>query len=244
MRDYQPILSFGHEVAEDYDATNVQGDESETVTFLSRLANGGPALELAIGTGRIAVPLAATGIHVDGIELSPAMADKLTAKPGADGIAVSIGDFAAVDVPGSYKLIYVVYNTFFNLLTQDDQVRCFGNVAKHLSSDGIFVIEAFDPAYLHGLRGNQYVDAEAIELDTVTLDVGRHDPVAQILSESHVELSRDGVKVFPIVCRYCWPSELDLMARLAGLRLHNRWGGWEGEPFTAASSRHVSVYGF
>jgi ubiquinone/menaquinone biosynthesis C-methylase UbiE len=244
VRNYDPVLSFGPAVAGEYDATNVRGDEAETVAFLASQAGHGPALELAIGTGRIAVPLAESGIQVDGIELSPAMLVQLRSKPQSAGMNLTIGDFADVDVPGRYRLIYVVYNTFFNLLTQDDQVRCFANVARHLERDGVFVIEAFDPGYLHRLRSGQYVDAETIEMDTVTLDVGRHDPVSQVLSESHVEISGNGVRLFPIVCRYCWPSELDLMARIAGLTLRDRWGGWLGEPFTANSQRHVSVYGF
>jgi hypothetical protein len=156
---------------------------------------------------------------------------------------VTIGDFAAVPVEGRFRLIFVVYNTLFNLLTQDDQVRCFVNVAAHLEDDGLFVIEAFDPKFLVRLRDDQYVDAERIEVGEVRLDVGRHDPVTQTLDESHVVLSSAGVQVFPIVARYAWPSELDLMARIAGLRLHERWGGWQGEPYTAESRRHVSVYG-
>jgi SAM-dependent methyltransferase len=242
MKDYEPILSFGEADAATYD-DSLRGDEEATVTFLEQLARGGPALELAIGTGRIALPLAARGIEVDGIDFSPAMVAKLRAKPDGDQIAVTIGDFADVPVPGAYRLIFVVYNTLFNLLTQDDQVRCFENVAAHLTDDGRFVVEAFVPAYLHRLRDDQYVDAERIDVDEVRLDVGRHDPVAQRLDESHVVLSSAGVRVSPIVARYAWPSELDLMARIAGLRLEQRWGGWEQEPFTAASRRHVSVYG-
>src|SRR5215207_8854534 len=139
MKDYEPILSFGEADAATYDDSS-RGDEEETVAFLERLARGGPALELAIGTGRIALPLAARGVRVDGIDFSPAMVAKLRAKPGGDQIAVTIGDFADVSVPGAYQLIYVVYNTLFNLLTQDDQVRCFENVAAHLTDDGVFVV--------------------------------------------------------------------------------------------------------
>ena len=242
MKDYEPILSFGPDDAETYDDTP-RGDEDVTVAFLAQLARGGPALELAIGTGRIALPLADRGIQVDGIDFSPAMVAKLRAKPGGDRIAVTIGDFAEVPVAGDYRLTYVVYNTLFNLLTQDDQVRCFENVARHLGNDGVFVVEAFVPAYLNRLRDDQYVDAERIDIGEVRLDVGRHDPVAQILDESHVVLTSAGVRVSPIVTRYAWPSELDLMARIAGLRLQHRWSGWEHEPFTAQSRRHVSVYG-
>jgi len=200
-------------------------------------------LELAIGTGRIALPLAATGLRVDGIDISTAMVERLRAKPGGAALDVTIGDFAEVAVDGTYSLIYVVFNTLFNLLSQDDQVRCFVNVAAHLDADGVFVVEAFVPSYLYRLRNEQYVDAEAIGVGEVRLDVGRHDAVAQRLDESHVTLSAGGVHVSPIVCRYAWPSELDLMARIAGLRLRDRWAGWQGETFTATSSRHVSVYG-
>jgi SAM-dependent methyltransferase len=235
-------LSFGEADAATYD-DSLRGEEEATVAFLEQLARGGPALELAIGTGRIALPLAARGIEVDGIDFSPAMVAKLRAKPGGDQLAVKVGDFADVPVPGAYRLIFVVYNTLFNLLTQDDQVRCFENVAAHLADDGLFVVEAFVPTYLTRLRDDQYVDAERIDVGEVRLDVGRHDPVAQILDESHVVLSSAGVHLAPIVTRYAWPSELDLMARIAGLRLEDRWSGWEREPFTGASRRHVSVYG-
>jgi hypothetical protein len=242
MKDYEPILSFGEDDAATYDDSS-RGDEAATVAFLEELARGGPALELAIGTGRIALPLAARGVQVDGIDFSEAMVAKLRGKPGGDQIAVTIGDFAGVPVPGAYRLIYVVYNTLFNLLTQDDQVRCFEHVAAHLTDDGLFVVEAFVPTYLTRLRDDQYVDAERVEVDEVRFDVGRHDPVAQILDETHVTLSSAGVRLQPIVTRYAWPSELDLMARIAGLRLKDRWSGWEHEPFTGTSQRHVSVYG-
>jgi hypothetical protein len=138
--------------------------------------------------------------------------------------------------------VFVVFNTFFNLLTQDEQVRCFENVAGHLTDDGAFVIEAAVPTSMYRLRGDQYVDAESIEMREVTFDVGRFDPVTQILEENHVVLSPTGARFFPIVTRYVWPSELDLMGRIAGLRLSERWGGWNHEAFTATSERHVSVY--
>jgi hypothetical protein len=139
-------------------------------------------------------------------------------------------------------LIYVVFNTMFNLLTQEDQVRCFENVAAHLTDDGAFVIEAGSPASLYRLRDDQYVDAESIEVDAVRLDVLRHDPAKQMLDESHVSISSTGVHLNPIVQRYAWPAELDLMARIAGLRLKQRWDGWNREPFTGKGNV-VSVYG-
>jgi SAM-dependent methyltransferase len=243
MENYHPMDSFSEAGAADYE--HLRGDEAATVDFLAGLAGDGPVLELAIGSGRVALPLAERGLRVDGVELSPHMVEQLRAKPGGAELEVVIGDMAEVPVGDGrrYSLIYLVYNTLFNLLTQDEQVSCFQNAAAHLSEDGVFVVEAFVPGYLHRLRDDQYVDAEQIGVGHVKLDVGRHDPVAQILDESHVVLSGDGVKVFPIVCRYAWPSELDLMARLAGLRVRERWGGWRREEFTGRSRNCVSVYG-
>jgi hypothetical protein len=242
VKNYEPVMSFGEDVAERYD-DSPRGDEEAAVAFLERLAGEGPALELAIGTGRIALPLAARGVPVHGVDLSPAMVARLRRKPGGEGIPVTMGDFSEVPVPGRYRLVYVVFNTLFNLLTQDEQVRCFENVAAHLTDDGAFVVEAIVPAYLVRLRDDQYVDAEAVGVEEVRLDVARHDPVTQRLYESHVSLSATGIRLNPIVTRYAWPSELDLMARIAGLHLRERWGGWEREPFCATSRVHVSVYG-
>ena len=145
MEGYQPVTSFGKDTADIYDATSQRGDEEETVAFLERIAAGGRVLELAIGTGRIALPLAARGVDIEGIDIAPAMVAKLRAKPGGEKIPVTMGNFADVPVPGSYRLIFVVFNTLFNLLTQDDQVRCFENVAAHLTDDGVFVVEAMVP---------------------------------------------------------------------------------------------------
>ena len=241
MKGYKPVMSFGEDVAQ-LDRDFQRGDEIAAVAFLEQRAGPGPALELGIGTGRIALPLAARGIRVDGIDLSPAMVDQLRVKPGGDQLSVTIGDFADVPVPGTYRLIFVVFNTMFNLLTQEDQVRCFENVASHLTGDGSFVVEAFVPTFLYQLRNGQYVDAEAIQVDEVRLDVLRHDMATQMIEESHVSFSSAGVRLNPVVQRYAWPSELDLMARIAGLRLKYRWGGWNREPFNSTSSTHVSVY--
>jgi SAM-dependent methyltransferase len=241
MKDYEPGMSFGEEAAEEYDDAP-RGDEAAAVAFLEGLAGGGPALELAVGTGRIALPLAARGVRVDGVDLSTAMVRRLRAKPGCDRVSVTMGDFADVPVTGDYRLIYVVFNTLFNLLTQEDQMRCFENVAAHLTDDGSFVVEAFAPAFLYRLRDDQYVDAEAIGVEEVRLDVARHDPAKQLLEESHLSLSPEGIRLNPIVTRYAWPAELDLMARIAGLRLKERWDGWNREPFTG-NHNVVSVYG-
>ncbi len=252
MKNYEPVMSFDDEMAEIYDdqAVHAGGDPGEpsvgdmpaTVAFLEKLAHGGPALELAIGTGRIALPLSARGITVDGIDFSPAMVAKLRSKPGGDRLSITIGNYADVSVPGTYRLVYLVANSLSNLLTQDEQVRCFENVAAHLTDDGSFVLEAGVPHWLYRLQNSQYVMAEAIEVDEVRLDVARHDPVMQRLEESHIRLSRDRVRLNPIVTRYTWPSELDLMARIAGLRLKERWDGWNREPFTSTANC-ISVYG-
>ncbi|HEY1277799.1 MAG TPA: class I SAM-dependent methyltransferase [Thermoleophilaceae bacterium] len=242
MKDYDPAKSFLGEAAEQYDR-HARGDEEDAVAFLAELAGAGPALELAIGTGRIGLPLAARGVAVEGIDLSPDMVAQLRRKPGGGDIPVTIGDFSEVPVSGSYRLVYIVFNTFFNLLHQEEQVRCFENVAAHLSDDGAFVIEARVPAHIHALPANQYVHAEEVGVDEVWLDVAKYDPVTQRLEETHVRLGAGGVGLFPIVTRYCYPSELDLMARIAGLRLRERWGGWNREPFDARSELAVSVYG-
>jgi SAM-dependent methyltransferase len=241
MENYRPAMSFDEDTARVYDDVQ-RGDEMAAVAFLEQLARGGPALELAIGTGRIALPLAARGIRMAGIDFSPPMVARLRAKPGGDQIAVTMGNFADVSVPGRYRLIYIVFNTLYNLLTQDEQVRCFENAAAHLTDDGSFVVEGTVPADLYRLRNNQYVDLEAVAVDTVRLDVAQHDPVKQLLVETHVTLSGAGLRLNPIVTRYVWPAELDLMARIAGLSLAERWGGWGREPFTATSGNCVSVY--
>ena len=242
MRNFDPAASFGTRVAETYDE-HLRGDEAETIEFLYQQARGGPVLELAIGTGRIGLPLAQRGLDVHGIELSGAMVEQLRKKPGGERIPVTMGDYAEVGVDGTYRLIFVVFNTFYNLLTQEKQVRCFENVAKHLTDDGVFIIEAAMATHLTTLRDMQYVDAEAVELDSVTLDVARFDIVDQTLDENHVTIGNDGITLGPIVTRYVWPSEMDLMARIAGLRLHERFGGWRGEPFDKSSWRYVAVYG-
>ena len=185
MKKYKPVMSFDEDVANSYDDLAIRGDEAATVAFLEQMARGGPALELAIGTGRIALPLSDRGIRVDGIDFSSAMVAKLRTKPGAEKIAITMGNFADVAVPNTYRLIYVVFNTLFNLLTQDEQVHCFENVAAHLTDDGLFVVEGEVPADWYRLRNNQYVDLEKVEVGNVRLDVARHDPVKQLLEETH-----------------------------------------------------------
>ena len=240
MKGYEPEMSFHRAAALEHDQ---RGDEAECVAFLEEVARGGPALELGIGTGRIALPLAERGVRVDGIDIAPAMLERLREKPGGDRLDVTLGDFAGTDMPGPYALVFVLWNSLFNLTRQEDQVRCFENVAARLADDGLFLVEAFVPAYLHRLPEGGQVAAEAVEVDEVRLGALRHDPAAQTLVQSHVVLSEDGVRMTPVAQRYAWPHELDLMAHIAGLRLRERWGGWRREPFDAESRMHVSVYG-
>lgn len=209
------------------------------VTFLAGLAGSGAALELGIGTGRIAIPLRRRGVRVHGIELSPAMVEQLRAKPGTDDIVVTIGDFATTRVDGSFRLAYLVLNTITNLTTQDAQVECFRNVAAHLEPGGCFVIEVYIPQL------QRLPPGETIHPFTVTpthLGFEEYDVATQIAFSHHYWVVDGRLETFSAPFRYVWPSELDLMARLAGMTLRERWGGWDRQPFTADSRSHVSVW--
>jgi SAM-dependent methyltransferase len=232
--------TYGQRIAGVYDDWLPLYDDN-AITALAELARGGRALELGIGTGRIALPLAARGIEVHGIDASPAMVAKLRAKPGGDAIPVTLGNLADVDVEGRFSLIFVVANTFFCLTTQEEQVGCFRGAARHLTADGVFLLELFVPDPARFPR-DQTAQALKVETDHVVLEISRHDRLHQRVSSQHVVLTESGTRFYPVQIRYAWPSELDLMAQLAGLRLRHRWGGWQNEPFTAASGRHVSVY--
>lgn len=236
------MSTYGERIADVYDRwPRLPANTERAVEFLAAAAGRGPILELGIGTGRLALPLAHRGFAIHGIDASPAMVAKLRAKPGGDRITIAMGNFADMAIPGRFSVIFVAFNTFFGLLTQDDQVRCFRGVAEHLSDDGVFVIEAFVPdltRFTHGQRvGVTDLDTEAVYLETSV-----HDPVAQRVRSHHVVITDGAVKLYPVEIRYAWPSELDLMARLAGLRLRARWGGWSREAFGASSGAHVSVY--
>jgi SAM-dependent methyltransferase len=234
--------TYGDRIADRYDEWfGMPQDTPDAVAFLAEAAGGGPVLELAIGTGRLGLPLAERGLEVHGIDASEAMVARLRAKPGGERIPVTMGDFAEVGVEGSYRLIFVAFNTFFALPTQEEQVRCFANVAAHLAPGGAFVIEAFVPDLARFDRG-QRVAAQRVDADGVVLEVSTHDAAEQRTNSMHVVLQEEGVRMYPVQIRYAYPPELDLMARLAGLRLRARWGGWRREPYSAASERHVSVY--
>ncbi|MFH8793607.1 class I SAM-dependent methyltransferase [Streptomyces sp. NPDC017941] len=235
---------FGEAVAADYDESSAAMFRPEAVDpvvdVLAELAGGGPALEFGAGTGRIALPLAARGTPVHGIEMSRAMADRLRAKPGGEAVAVTIGDFATTTVPGGpFAVVYLVFNTINNLTTQDAQVDCFRNAAAQLRPGGTFVVEVGVPD-LRRLPPGQTavpfrVDAGGWAFDT-------YDVATQAMSSHYVTIDDGRAEHWSIPFRYVWPAELDLMARLAGLRLRDRWEGWSRAPFTSESTGHVSVW--
>jgi Methyltransferase domain len=232
---------FGEDVAARYDGSIGEFGEpaaiEAAVGFLAELAGDGPALELGIGTGRIALPLVACGVPVHGIDLSEAMVARLRAKPGGEGIPVTLGDFATTRVEGGFALAYVVFNTIMNLRTQERQVACFENVAAHLDGGGCFAMEIMLPELQRLQRGERFLP---FDVSPEHLGFDEYHLVTQGLTSHHYD-PRDGShSTFP--GRYLWPSELDLMARLAGLELRERWSDWNREPFSAASTKHVSVW--
>jgi SAM-dependent methyltransferase len=238
-----PQDHFGEPVAARYDESSADMFEpavvDPAVDFLADLAGQGDALELGIGTGRIAVPLARRGVRVHGIDLSEAMVARLRAKPGAERIAVTIGDFATTGVEGRFSLAYLVFNTIGNLTTQDEQVACFQNAAAHLQPGGCFVIEVGVPQ-LQRLPPGETV--RAFSLTPTHLGFDEYDVATQGLISHHYQIEDGRMDAGSLPQRYVWPSELDLMARLAGMTLRERWGDWRREPFTADSSKHVSVW--
>jgi SAM-dependent methyltransferase len=233
--------TYGECIAEAYD--DLYGSiEKSAVDRLQELAGRGRALELGIGTGRVALPLHERGIPVTGIDASPAMLESLRSKPGASGIEVVLGSFARIDLETRFDLVYVVFNTFFNLLTQEEQVGCFQSVSDHLTPNGSFVIEAFVPDLKRFEKGKM-VRLNHVTEEEARLEVAQHDPLAQQVSSQLVVLSKKESRSYPVKLRYAWPPELDLMAKLAGLKLRHRWGDWDRGEFTWESGKHVSVYG-
>ncbi|MDE2934820.1 MAG: class I SAM-dependent methyltransferase [Chloroflexota bacterium] len=243
--DNPHAATYGDRFAGIYDEVHAHLSTPEVVDpmvdVLADLAGEGRALELGIGTGRIALPLAQRGLEVHGLDASEAMVAKMREKPGGDGIPVTFGDFEQLDVEGRYSLIYVVFNTLFALPSQEAQINCFRSVAEHLTDDGTFLVEAFVPDMTRFDRG-QRVSTGIVEHDLVSIDLDRHDPTTQTVASSHIYITPEGVQMYPVDIRYAWPSELDLMAQLAGMRLRSRWSDWRRNPFTAASPGHVSIY--
>ena len=236
---------FGEGVAAGYDTPGVGRFSADvlgpTVDFLAALAGDGAALELGIGTGRVALPLSERGVPVHGIDLSPAMVAQLREKPGAERVDVTIGDFGTTRVDGQFRLVYLVYNTINNLTTQDAQVECFRNAAAHLEPGGCFVVEVGVPALRHfppGTTTHVFARTESyVGFDEYT------DLTRQQMWSHHWRIGPDGTAgVFSMPFRYVWPSELDLMARLAGLTFRERWAGWARDPFVDDSPSHVSVW--
>jgi SAM-dependent methyltransferase len=240
MDDYGPE-TYGERVADVYDTWYKGGDPTPEVTFLHDLAAGGRVLELGVGTGRVAVPLAATGLDVHGIEASPAMVEQMRAKPGGDAVTTVIGDMADIDVAGTFAVVFVVYNTFFMLLTQEDQVRCFRNVAAHLAPGGRFVVHALVPDLSRIERG-ETLEVRDASLDFVRLNATTFDRMHQRLDTTQIRITEQGTRLVHAKLRYAFPPELDLMAQLAGLTLEARWATFDQQPFTDESAMALSVY--
>ncbi|MEO1648202.1 MAG: class I SAM-dependent methyltransferase [Pseudomonadota bacterium] len=235
-----PPDHFDEEVALGYDAEHTDaGDLDQTVTILAAMAAGGAALEFAIGTGRVALPLKAAGTQVAGIELSEPMVAQLREKPGGSEIPVVIGDMASARVDGAFSLVFLVFNTICNLTTQEQQIACFQNAADHLESDGRFVIETFVPP-IHRLPSG--ANTLAFDISPDHWGVDEYDIAAQTFTSHHLWVRGDTTVRRSIPFRYAWPAELDLMARLAGMELEERWEDWSQTPFTSHSPRHVSVW--
>jgi SAM-dependent methyltransferase len=248
MSGFADPTFFGDRYARSYDA-NHPLDPAPAVEFLADLApNGARVLELAIGTGRVAIPLAARGVAVEGIEASPDMVEEMRAKPGGDAIPTIIGDMADVasltgtEGTGPYAMAYLVFNTLFNLPSQARQVDCFRGVAAVLEPGGVFVVECFIQDRTEFDQRNQRVATRALTEDSVRMEFQLHDPVEQTVTYQRVTFDAAGTTLNPLRLRYCWPSELDLMAQLAGMRLRERYTDWDRSPFTGASGKHVSVY--
>ncbi len=234
---------FDERVAARYDKSSAEMFDPEVVTpvvdLLADLAGGGRALELGIGTGRIAIPLAKRGVKVHGIELSKAMVERLRTKPGGEDIGVTIGDFATATVGGAFSVAYLVFNTIMNLTTQAQQVACFRNVSEHLAPGGCFVIECGVPDLQRLPPGETF---RAFHASQTRWGLDEYEVATQALTSHHFEIVDEKLERLSVPFRYVWPSELDLMAELAGLRLRERWEGWSREPFSGDSRKHVSVW--
>ncbi|MEM7307866.1 MAG: class I SAM-dependent methyltransferase [Planctomycetota bacterium] len=232
---------FDRSIAATYDEGEWSDPASVTpiVDRLASLAGGGAALELGVGTGRIALPLAARGVAVHGIDMSRPMLARLRAKQEEEVVRATLGDFSTTAVEGSFSLVYLVFNTIMNLTTQDAQVACFRNAAQHLQPGGRFVIEVIVPRLQKVPFGERH---HVFGAEPGYWGIDEYDVVTQGLISSHIRLEEGAHRLISIPFRYAWPAELDLMARLAGLRLQHRWGGWGEQPFTATSDSHVSVW--
>src|SRR5215204_2455018 len=238
-----PENHFGERAARRYDESSAEmfapAAVDPVVDFLAQLADDGSALELGIGTGRVALPLAQRGVPVHGIDLSQSMVAKLREKPGGEAIGVTIGDFTTTTVEGTFSVAYLVFNTIGNLTTQAAQVACFRNVAAHLEPGACFVVEVGVPS-LRRLPPGETI--HAFHVSETRWGIDEFDVARQGLTSHHFELVDGNLEQVSIPFRYAWPAELDLMAELAGMRLRERWSGWKREPFTSESEKHISVW--
>jgi SAM-dependent methyltransferase len=233
--------TYGERVADVYDSWYKLGDPAPEAALLAELAAGGRVLELGIGTGRIALPLAALGVEVHGLDTSPAMVAKLREKPGGDAIPVTMGNMNEIAVDGKFSLIFVGFNTFFALPTQAEQVQCFRSVAAHLEAGGCFLVHAFVPDTSRIEKG-EHLSVREAGLDHVRLDATTYDALTQRLDTTQIRITEHGTRFVHAKLRYAYPSELDLMAELAGLTLESRWSTYDKQPFTDESAFAVSVY--
>ena len=240
MKDQYEANTYGERIAEVYDKM-YPNLEPGCVEFLAQHAHGGRALELGIGTGRVAIPLSETGIEVHGIDASLSMLSRLSEKEGASQITTHLGSFESFNLGVRFDLVYVVFNTFYALLSQQAQISCFERVSQHLEKAGVFVLELFVPSPAR-IASEPFVRVTNMTQEDVRLDLSIHDPFNQQISSQLITLSEQGTKLYPVKLRYAWPSELDLMARLAGMQLVERFGSWERDTFDADSGRHISVY--
>lgn len=240
MEDYGS-KTFGELHADNYDTLHDPGTTDVSVDFLSELCGDGKVLELAIGTGRVAVPLAERGVNIHGFDASDKMLAKLKEKSGGKNISVSVADMADFDMGETFDFSFLIFNTIFNLTSQAAQLKCFVNVARHLNPGGKFLVEALVPD-LSEFKDGQRFRLKKMSADSVVFEVAAYDGVTQRIDHQRIHFSDEGSRLVPLPMRYVWPPEMDLMARLAGLELETRWGGWDKCAFDAKSPMHISLY--
>lgn len=232
--------TYGDAIADIYDDMHAIAAD-DAVALVAELASGGRVLELGVGTGRVAIPLAARGLEVHGVDVSDAMIDRLRSKPGADRVRVVKGDFTSAIAGEDFSVAFVAFNTFFAIASLEKQKACFANVSKQLKKGGTFALECFvpDPSRF---EGGQALRTGGMTAERVVLEATRYDRNAQTLDAQLIVISTSGTRLIPLQLRYCYPTELDLMAELAGMRLRQRFASWARAPFTQTSMNHVSIY--
>lgn len=240
MKDYD-AKTFGELHAKTYDGLHDPGTTDISVEFLAELIGDGKALELAIGTGRVAVPLAERGVKIHGFDASDKMLAKLKEKPGGKGIPVSVADMADFDLGETFDFAFLIFNTIFNLTSQEAQLGCFENAARHLNPGGKFLVETLVPD-LSEFKNGQRTRINKLTTESAVFELAEYDSTTQHIDHQRIHFNEEGSRLVPLPMRYVWPPEMDLMARLAGLELEQRWGGWDRCDFDAKSSMHISLY--